>query len=81
MIIYFEQLGIHDEVQKNFRSLCCFKLGSLSTVFRVPTSGYVPGQLIVTVIDYKNLSSGIQIAKISAKLERVSETVKIFSGE
>ncbi|XP_076226623.1 arrestin domain-containing protein 2-like isoform X2 [Nomia melanderi] len=63
-------LGIHDEAQKTFRSLCCFNMGSLSTVIRVPSSGYVPGQMIITVVDYKNFSNGIPIAKISMKLER-----------
>ncbi|XP_076380554.1 arrestin domain-containing protein 2-like isoform X2 [Megalopta genalis] len=63
-------LGIHEEIQKNF-SCCCFGLGSMNTSIRVPSSGYVPDQMISASVNYKNASSEVGITKIELKLERV----------
>ncbi|XP_076380768.1 arrestin domain-containing protein 2 [Megalopta genalis] len=63
-------LGIHEEIQKNF-SCCCFGLGSMNTSIRVPSSGYVSGQMISASVNYKNASSQVGIRRIELKLERV----------
>lgn len=74
------QLGTVNEIVKDLSCFCCIKMGSLYVTTQIPSSGYVPGQTIVTTMNYKNLAS-VRISKISAKLERVSETVKILNNE
>lgn len=63
-------LGLDDEVVKNFSSLCCIDQGALNLRLRLPSSGYVPGQMINTTVDYVNASDGIRVTKTRAKLEQ-----------
>ncbi|XP_078045502.1 arrestin domain-containing protein 2-like isoform X2 [Augochlora pura] len=63
-------LGLHEEVRKSF-SCCCFDQGSVNVTIQVPSTGYVPGQTINTLVNYANASSDVGITKISLKLERV----------
>lgn len=52
---------------KNFFSCCCNQ-GSINLQIRIPSSGYVPGQSIITMMNYVNSTNNIQITKISTKL-------------
>ncbi|KAG6798960.1 arrestin domain-containing protein 17 [Apis mellifera caucasica] len=60
-------LGLDDEMIKNFFSCCCNQ-GSINLQIRIPSSGYVPGQSIITMMNYVNSTNNIQITKISTKL-------------
>nr|XP_031842250.1 arrestin domain-containing protein 17-like [Nomia melanderi] len=62
-------LGISNEVLKDFCCCFCIKMGAFCVTTQLPSSGYVPGQMIVTTMNYKNLSNNVRILKISAKLE------------
>ncbi|KAL6437106.1 hypothetical protein ACFW04_005004 [Cataglyphis niger] len=62
-------LGINDETNENFYSFCCFNIGSIKTHIKIPTTGFVPGQSIDTMINLNNNSS-VNVSKISVKLER-----------
>ncbi|XP_078045517.1 arrestin domain-containing protein 2-like [Augochlora pura] len=64
-------LGIYDEAQKNL-FCCCYKLGTMNITIQVPTSGYVPGQLINTSMNFGTASSQVPVTKISTKLERMT---------
>ncbi|XP_033343075.2 arrestin domain-containing protein 2 [Megalopta genalis] len=64
-------LGIYDEAQKNLYCCCC-RLGSMNVTIRIPSSGYVPGQLINTSMNFGTASSQVPVSKISTKLERVT---------
>ncbi|XP_014615981.1 PREDICTED: arrestin domain-containing protein 3-like [Polistes canadensis] len=61
-------LGIDDESSKDFYCLC-FNRGSLRVRVRVPSSGYVPGQYIMTEVFSNMKSEKVHVTKISAKLE------------
>ncbi|KAL6437103.1 hypothetical protein ACFW04_005004 [Cataglyphis niger] len=65
-------LGINDETNENFYSFCCFNIGSIKTHIKIPTTGFVPGQSIDTMINLNNNSS-VNVSKISVKLERSLE--------
>ncbi|XP_015436888.1 PREDICTED: arrestin domain-containing protein 3-like [Dufourea novaeangliae] len=77
---------IYDELEKTFCCCCCTMKGSLDAFVKVPTSGYVPGQTIVTSLEYNNSTSSIRITKINAKLQReikfhaTSKTKTVFSN-
>ncbi|XP_043266340.1 arrestin domain-containing protein 17-like [Colletes gigas] len=62
-------LGIDDEIKKNFYNCCCISAGTANIRIRVPSTGYVPGQSIVTTLDYSN-SSKIRIIRFSTHLLR-----------
>lgn len=74
---FFEQLAIDDEVVKNFSYFCCIDKGALNLRFRLPSSGYVPGQMINTTVDYVNASDGIRVTEIRAKLEQVRQMILV----
>ncbi|XP_043491581.1 arrestin domain-containing protein 17-like isoform X2 [Polistes fuscatus] len=59
---------IDDETSKDFYCLC-FNRGSLRVQIRVPSSGYVPGQYIMTEVFSNMKSEKVHVTKISAKLE------------
>ncbi|RLU22954.1 hypothetical protein DMN91_005232 [Ooceraea biroi] len=61
-------LGLDDEVTE---SLCCFcfNMGSIRLRIRIPTTGFVPGQSIETMINLDNTSS-VGVTKICFKLQR-----------
>ncbi|XP_076302590.1 arrestin domain-containing protein 2-like isoform X2 [Lasioglossum baleicum] len=63
-------IGISDEARKSF-SCCCCSLGSTSLTIQVPSSGYVPGQIINTLVGFENANSEVRIHKISTTLQRV----------
>ncbi|XP_015436887.1 PREDICTED: arrestin domain-containing protein 2-like [Dufourea novaeangliae] len=63
-------LGIYDELEKTFCCCCCILNGSLNVTVKVPSSGYVPGQMILTSLEYNNSASSVRIMKISTELER-----------
>ncbi|XP_076629535.1 arrestin domain-containing protein 17-like [Colletes latitarsis] len=63
-------LGIDDEAKKNFYNCCCIFAGSSSIRVRIPSTGYVPGQSIVTTLDYSNSSENIRITGFSTQLLR-----------
>ncbi|XP_054003763.1 arrestin domain-containing protein 17-like [Hylaeus anthracinus] len=63
-------LGIDDEAQKNFYQCCCGNVGSLNIHIRVPSAGYVPGQSIITTIDYTNSSNSVEVTRFTTKLVR-----------
>lgn len=48
-------------------------MGSINIRIRIPTTGFVPGQSIKTMVDFTNTSS-INVTKICVKLERVGIT-------
>ncbi|XP_076649562.1 arrestin domain-containing protein 17-like isoform X2 [Halictus rubicundus] len=62
-------LGIYDEDEETFCFCLCNK-GAMNIVTQTPSSGYVPGQAINIMVNYKN-DSEIQITKITTKLKRV----------
>ncbi|XP_076175389.1 arrestin domain-containing protein 3 isoform X2 [Ptiloglossa arizonensis] len=62
-------LGIDDEAYKNFYTCCC-ETGSVNVGVRIPSSGYVPGQMIVTALNYALSSSSITITGISSRLNQ-----------
>ncbi|XP_015172980.1 PREDICTED: arrestin domain-containing protein 2-like [Polistes dominula] len=61
-------VGIDDETLKNFHC-CCFNRGSICVRIRIPSTGYVPGQYIMTEVFSNLKSEKVQITKISAKLQ------------
>ncbi|XP_014615980.1 PREDICTED: arrestin domain-containing protein 2-like [Polistes canadensis] len=61
-------LGIDDESSKDFYC-CCFNTGSIRVRIRVPSTGYVPGQYIMTEVFSHIKSEEVYITKISVKLE------------
>ncbi|XP_076628675.1 arrestin domain-containing protein 3 isoform X2 [Colletes latitarsis] len=63
-------LGIDDEACTNFYRCCCITTGSLNVHFKVPSSGYVPGESLVLTINYTNLSNSVVITGITMKLEQ-----------
>ena len=71
IILFFAQLAIHDEMNKNFNCICWIAQGSMSIQILVPCSGYVPGQVITITIRYTS-TPNIPITKLSTKLLRVS---------
>ncbi|XP_078051486.1 arrestin domain-containing protein 3-like, partial [Augochlora pura] len=72
-------IGINDEVQKKFYSCCC-KYGSMNITIRLPSTGFVPGQLINTYVNFRTTLSQVPILKISTTLEQVSDIIKISKG-
>lgn len=72
IILFFAQFGIHDETNKNFNCLCWIGQGAISLQIMVPCSGYVPGQIITTTIQYTS-TPNIPIRKVSTKLLRVGD--------
>ncbi|KAG7213632.1 hypothetical protein KM043_002880 [Ampulex compressa] len=44
--------------------------GSLDVHVRVPSTGYVPGQTIVTMVNLNNRSTSVEVTKICTKLKR-----------
>ncbi|GAB1868764.1 Arrestin domain-containing protein 2 [Camponotus japonicus] len=65
-------LGIDDETSNSFYCFCCVNMGSIKTRIKIPTTGFVPGQLIETMINLNNTSS-VNVTKICVKLERFLE--------
>lgn len=65
-------LGIDDEIAESFCCFCCFDLGSIKAHFRIPMTGFVPGQSIETIINFDNTSK-IDVTKICVKLEQSLE--------
>ncbi|XP_017766321.1 PREDICTED: arrestin domain-containing protein 3-like isoform X1 [Eufriesea mexicana] len=63
-------LGIQDEVVENFCCLCVINQGSIRAEITMPFTGYVPGQSINTILDYKNSSSSVEISKVTTKLAK-----------
>lgn len=61
------QLGVNDEAKKNFS----FTNGALNLQISIASSGYVPGQMVNTVVNYAN-STNISIRRVCTKLLRVS---------
>ncbi|KAK9309622.1 hypothetical protein QLX08_000835 [Tetragonisca angustula] len=65
--VYHEKcLGVNDETIKTF---CCFMNGAINLQISIPSSGYVPGQMVNTIVDYVN-STNISITRICTKLLR-----------
>ncbi|XP_011267385.2 arrestin domain-containing protein 17 isoform X2 [Camponotus floridanus] len=62
-------LGIDDETSDSFCYFCCVNMGSIKTRIKIPTTGFVPGQSIETMINLNNTSS-VNVTKICVKLER-----------
>ncbi|XP_076649559.1 arrestin domain-containing protein 17-like [Halictus rubicundus] len=62
-------IGIYDEAQKRF-SCCCCSIGSMNITIQVPSSGYVPGQIIGTLVNFVNTTSEVRITKVHTILER-----------
>lgn len=48
-------------------------MGSIKIRIRIPTTGFVPGQSIETMVNFNNTSS-VNVTKICVKLERVGIT-------
>ncbi|XP_072765507.1 arrestin domain-containing protein 17 isoform X1 [Anoplolepis gracilipes] len=65
-------LGVDDETNENFCCFCCFDMGSIKMRIKIPTTGFVPGQSIETMLNLNNTSS-INVTKICVKLERSLE--------
>ncbi|XP_018053906.1 PREDICTED: arrestin domain-containing protein 17-like [Atta colombica] len=65
-------IGADDEVSESFCCFCCFNLGSMKLRIRIPTTGFVPGQSIETMVNLNNTSS-VNVTKICVKLERSLE--------
>ncbi|KAG5321733.1 ARRD3 protein, partial [Acromyrmex heyeri] len=65
-------IGADDEVRESFCCFCCFNLGSMKLRIRIPTTGFVPGQSIETMVNLNNTSS-VNVTKICVKLERSLE--------
>ncbi|XP_011267384.3 arrestin domain-containing protein 17 isoform X1 [Camponotus floridanus] len=65
-------LGIDDETSDSFCYFCCVNMGSIKTRIKIPTTGFVPGQSIETMINLNNTSS-VNVTKICVKLERSLE--------
>ena len=61
--------GINDGMRKTFSRLCWCGKGSMDLQITVPSSGYVPGQTINTMLNYTNYSNEV-ITKVSATLLR-----------
>ncbi|KAK1131832.1 hypothetical protein K0M31_015983 [Melipona bicolor] len=59
-------LGVNDETRKNF---CCFTNGAINLQISISSSGYVPGQMVNTIVDYVN-STNISITRVCTKLLR-----------
>ncbi|KAF3430394.1 hypothetical protein E2986_10021 [Frieseomelitta varia] len=57
-------LGVNDETRKTF---CCFTNGEINLQISIPSSGYVPGQMVNTIVDYVN-STNISITRVCTKL-------------
>lgn len=56
----------------NFCCLCVINQGSLKVDITIPCTGYVPGQSVNTLLDYKNSSSSVNVTKITTKISKVS---------
>ncbi|XP_015172979.1 PREDICTED: arrestin domain-containing protein 2-like [Polistes dominula] len=61
-------VGIDDETSKNFYCLC-FNRGLIRVRIRIPSTGYVPGQYIMTEVFSNLKSEKVHVTKISAKIE------------
>ncbi|CAK9830311.1 Arrestin domain-containing protein 3 [Anthophora retusa] len=68
-------MGIDDESTHNFCCccICFFKRDSLNLRIRAPSSGYVPGQIINTIINHTLSSNAVRIASFSIILEQEIE--------
>ncbi|XP_014478278.1 PREDICTED: arrestin domain-containing protein 2-like [Dinoponera quadriceps] len=64
-------IGVDDEVYRSFCCLC-FNQGSIKVRFRLPTTGFVPGQSIETIVSLENRSS-VDVSRICVKIERSLE--------
>ncbi|XP_011176341.1 arrestin domain-containing protein 17 isoform X2 [Solenopsis invicta] len=62
-------IGVDDEVNESFCCFCCLNLGSMKIRIRIPTTGFVPGQSIETIVNLNNISR-VNVTKICVKLER-----------
>ncbi|XP_017878803.1 arrestin domain-containing protein 2-like [Ceratina calcarata] len=60
-------LGIDDEAKKDF-CCCCVNVGSMSVRISLPSTGFVPGQVINTRYDYENSSDSVKIEALCTKL-------------
>ena len=50
--------------------------GAINLQISIPSSGYVPGQMVNTIVDYVN-STNISIMRVCTKLLRVSNVFKM----
>ncbi|CAK9794945.1 Arrestin domain-containing protein 3 [Anthophora quadrimaculata] len=68
-------IGIDDESTHDFCCccICFFKRDSLNLRVRAPSSGYVPGQIINSIIDHTLSSNAVRIASFSIILEQEIE--------
>ncbi|EZA61081.1 arrestin domain-containing protein 2 [Ooceraea biroi] len=60
-------ISLHDEVCKNFYTLCCFD-GTMNVEITIPTTGFVPGQYIEVTLGLRNNNNIVQ--RVCAKLEQ-----------
>ncbi|XP_011879564.1 PREDICTED: arrestin domain-containing protein 2-like [Vollenhovia emeryi] len=65
-------IGVDEEENESYCCFCFFNLGSMKIRFRIPTTGFVPGQSIETMVDLNN-TSRVDVTKICVKLERSLE--------
>ncbi|XP_077273696.1 arrestin domain-containing protein 17-like [Temnothorax americanus] len=65
-------VGVDEDEMESFCCFCCFDLGSMKIRIRIPTTGFVPGQSIETMVNLYNTSS-VNVTKICVKLERSLE--------